>query len=121
MFNNVTIFCNSDYANCTTQITNNTKLDFELKLFKPIDQVILAYRFDVKILGHPSEMHEFTNYMNKTYDMCKFLKNPMLIDPLLGMFYKIAAANKNSKLFTMCPIRPVYISCLFMHRKVKLF
>lgn len=76
----------------------------------PIDRVLIEYGFDVKILNadsRPSDLKGYTNLVNNTLDVCAFLKNPMQVDPISYLFYKIFALEKKNKIFNKCPIQPV--------------
>lgn len=49
----------------------------------------------------------FSNFINKTVDLCSFLRYPLL-DPLVTLFYDGVKANPHNKIFESCPIEKVY-------------
>lgn len=108
----MTAYFNNDYINGSFNLINNSKIDFFVNSTKLIDRITVQYRFDVKILGVDSRLSdstEYSNFMQKTFDICNFLKNPMQTDPIAYLFYKLVPLSKNSKLFNKCPIPPVIV------------
>lgn len=103
-------YFNPDYANGSFYIENNTKINFFANILIPIDRLLIEYRFDVKVLGvdsRHSDLQKYSNFLQKSIEICTFLKNPLQSDPIAYLFYKLATSDKNTKLFDKCPIPKV--------------
>lgn len=100
-------YFNADYITGSFYIENNTNINFFANMKVPIDRLLIEYRFDVKVLGtdsRPSDSQKYSNFLEKSIEICTFLKNPRQSDPIAYLFYKMVISDKNTKLFDKCPI-----------------
>lgn len=110
-------YFNPDYATGSFQLENNTKINFFANIIVPIDRLFIEYRSDVKVLGvdsRQSESQKYSNFLQKSLEICTFPNNPMLSDPIAYLFYRMVISDKNSKLFEKCPIPKVRFRELYL-------
>lgn len=106
----MTTYFNKDYGTGSIHVENQNKFNVLLNVMVPIDRILIEYNLDVKILNgdsRPSDSKGYTNFINKSLEVCTFLKNHMQTDPIAYLFYKIIILDKKNKLFNKCPIQPV--------------
>lgn len=84
----------------------NSVINGEITVHKSTNRLTIHYQLNVKVTNDPNRSNGYTNFMNRTIELCDFFANPAS-DPLHWMIFREIVANKNHKIVTKCPIEIV--------------
>lgn len=106
LFKNLSIDCKTELLTGSVSF-NNTVLNGQLTLHAiSINRLTMHYQLDVKVANDINRNNGFTNFVNRTIELCDFFKNPMS-DPLEWLVYREILSSKVYHIFKSCPVVPV--------------